>query len=112
MKDEERTLNEVRVGDIFHVALFGNIQISTQAIQNALRGREPLTYFSMGGWFYGITRGHGLKNVLLRMEQFRLARDQVLCLWRGRSCKGKMQEPSDAADATPPGAAGRVVSEA
>src|SRR5438445_6450131 len=34
----------------------------------------------MGVWFYGITRGHGLKNVFLRMEQFRLARDQIMCL--------------------------------
>ena len=33
-----------------------------------------------GGWFYGITRGHSLKNVLLRMEQFRLARDPMVCL--------------------------------
>ena len=34
----------------------------------------------MGGWFYGITRGHTLKNVFLRMEQFRLARDEAMCL--------------------------------
>jgi CRISPR-associated protein Cas1 len=40
----------------------------------------PVTYFSMGGWFYGITRGHTLKNVFLRMEQFRLARDETKCL--------------------------------
>ena len=40
----------------------------------------PVTYFSMGGWFYGITRGHALKNVFLRMEQFRLARDETTCL--------------------------------
>jgi CRISPR-associated protein Cas1 len=34
----------------------------------------------MGGWFYGITRGHGLKNVFLRLEQFRVARDPAVCL--------------------------------
>src|SRR5258708_39113716 len=34
----------------------------------------------MGGWFYGITRGHAMKNVFLRMEQFRLARDETTCL--------------------------------
>jgi CRISPR-associated protein Cas1 len=34
----------------------------------------------MGGWFYGITRGHELKNVFLRMEQFRFARDPITCL--------------------------------
>lgn len=34
----------------------------------------------MGGWFYGITRGHELKNVFTRMEQFRRARDPITCL--------------------------------
>lgn len=40
----------------------------------------PVTYFSMGGWFYGLTRGHELKNVFLRIEQFRLARDPAAAL--------------------------------
>ena len=66
--------------DLSHVALFGNIQISTQAIQSLCDQEIPVTYFSMGGWFYGITRGHSLKNVFLRMEQFRLARDEATCL--------------------------------
>jgi CRISPR-associated protein Cas1 len=75
-----RLVEEVRVRDLSHVALFGNIQISTQAIQSLCEHEVPVTYFSMGGWFYGITRGHGLKNVFLRMEQFRLARDEAKCL--------------------------------
>ena len=66
--------------DVSHVALFGNIQISTQAIQSLCEQEVPVTYFSMGGWFYGITRGHALKNVFLRMEQFRLAREETTCL--------------------------------
>jgi CRISPR-associated protein Cas1 len=70
----------VRLRDLSHVALFGNIQISTQAVQSLCELEVPVTYFSMGGWFYGITRGLELKNVFLRMEQFRLARDQAKCL--------------------------------
>jgi CRISPR-associated protein Cas1 len=65
----------VRISDVNHVALFGNIQISTQAVQALCEAEVPVTYFSMGGWFYGVTRGHGLKNVFLRIEQFRLAAD-------------------------------------
>ena len=80
VKDEDKTLSEVRIGDLTHVALFGNIQISTQAIQALCEREIPVTYFSMGGWFYGITRGHELKNVFTRMEQFRLARDPAVCL--------------------------------
>jgi CRISP-associated protein Cas1 len=80
VKDKDRLVEEVRMRDVSHVALFGNIQISTQAIQSLCEMEVPVTYFSMGGWFYGITRGHGLKNIFLRMEQFRLARDEKVCL--------------------------------
>jgi CRISPR-associated protein Cas1 len=80
IKEKDKLVEEVRIRDVSHVALFGNIQISTQAIQSLCEMEVPVTYFSMGGWFYGITRGHALKNVFLRMEQFRLARDKTLCL--------------------------------
>ena len=75
VKDKDKTIEEVRMRDVSHVALFGNVQISTQAIQALCEQEIPVTYFSMGGWFYGITRGHTMKNVFLRMEQFRLARE-------------------------------------
>ena len=71
VKDKDRVIEEVRMRDVSHVALFGNIQISTQAIQSLCEQEVPVTYFSMGGWFCGITRGHGMKNVFLRLEQFR-----------------------------------------
>jgi CRISP-associated protein Cas1 len=70
----------VRLNDVNHVALFGNIQISTQAVQALCDAEIPLTYFSGGGWFYGVTRGHGLKNVFLRIEQFRRASDAAFSL--------------------------------
>lgn len=80
VKEKDRVVEEVRMRDLSNVALFGNIQISTQAIQALCEQEIPVTYFSMGGWFYGITRGHGMKNVFLRMEQFRRARDEGFCL--------------------------------
>lgn len=80
VKDRDKLVDEFRMRDVSHVALFGNIQISTQAVQTLCEKEIPITYFSMGGWFYGITRGHTMKNVFLRMEQFRLARDKQTCL--------------------------------
>ena len=80
VKDKDKVIDEVRMRDVSHIALFGNVQISTQAVQSLCEQEVPITYFSMGGWFYGITRGHALKNVFLRMEQFRLARDERTCL--------------------------------
>lgn len=80
IKQEKALLDEVRINDVSHVALFGHIQITTQAIQTLCELEVPVTYFSMGGWFYGVTRGYELKNVFLRIEQFRLAREPATCL--------------------------------
>jgi CRISPR-associated protein Cas1 len=80
VKEKDRVVDEVRVSDVSQVALFGNIQISTQAIQLLCETGVPITFFSMGGWFYGIARGHGLKNVVDRIAQFRHAGDPAACL--------------------------------
>lgn len=80
VKEKDRIVEEVRVSDVCHVALFGNIQVSTQAVQRLCDHDIPVTWFSMGGWFYGMTRGHSLKNVLVRIAQFRHAADPVSCL--------------------------------
>ena len=80
VKEKDRVVDEVRVMDVCHVALFGNIQMSTQAVQRLCDEDIPVTWFSMGGWFYGMTRGHSLKNVLVRIAQFRHAADPVSCL--------------------------------
>ncbi len=80
VKEKDRSIDQIRLSDVHHVALFGNIQISTQAVQQLCQDEIPLTYFSMGGWFYGITRGHSLANVLLRRAQFRAVEDPAVCL--------------------------------
>jgi CRISP-associated protein Cas1 len=85
VKEKKELLQEVRINDVSHVALFGNIQISTAAVQALCDADVPITYFSMGGWFYGFTRGHSLKNVFTRVQQFRLAGDRNVCLWLARS---------------------------
>lgn len=63
----------VRIGDTSHVALFGRVQISTQAVQDLCDRGIPVVYLSSGGWFYGITRGMDHKNVELRRRQFAAA---------------------------------------
>ena len=57
VKDKEKLLQEVRIGEICQVNLMGNVQISTQAVQALCEAEVPICYFSMGGWFYGITMG-------------------------------------------------------
>ncbi len=79
-REKQQVVDEFRINDLCHVALFGNIQITTQTIQALCEANIPVTYFSMGGWFYGITHGHALKNVFTRIEQFRQAGDPEMCL--------------------------------
>ena len=76
VKDKEKLLQEVRIGEICQVNLMGNVQITTQAVQALCEAEVPVCYFSMGGWFYGITMGLNTKNVFLRRSQFRLSEQE------------------------------------
>jgi CRISPR-associated protein Cas1 len=73
VKDKDKTVQEIRIGEVCQINLMGNIQISTQAVQTLCEAGVPVSYFSMGGYFYGITTGLNTKNVALRRLQFRLA---------------------------------------
>ena len=85
VKEKDKTVQEVRIGEVCQVNLMGNIQISTQAVQSLCEAGVPVTYFSMGGYFYGITTGLNTKNVALRRSQFRLADSEWFPLWLARA---------------------------
>jgi len=80
VKEEGKEISSFRVADIHHVALFGPVQVSTAVVQTLCENGIPLSYFSMGGWFYGLTRGHSMTNVFTRIEQFKHAADHDLAL--------------------------------
>jgi CRISPR-associated protein Cas1 len=76
VKEKEAIRQELRFHEISQVNLMGNIQVSTQAVQALCEAGIPIAYFSMGGWFYGVTTGMNTKNVYLRMRQFEHAREE------------------------------------
>src|ERR1019366_5135144 len=78
VKDKEKLLQEVRIGEICQVNLMGNVQITTQAVQALCEAEVPVCYFSMGGWFYGITLGLNTKNVFLRRNQVEPKRETLV----------------------------------
>ncbi|HEY5315597.1 MAG TPA: CRISPR-associated endonuclease Cas1 [Pirellulales bacterium] len=80
VQDKDKVVQEVRINEICQLSLFGNIQLTTQAIQALCEQEVPIAYFSMGGWFYGVTHGLGVRNIYLRREQFRLADVPAFCL--------------------------------
>ncbi len=79
VKEKEKTIQDVRINEICQVNLMGNIQITTQAVQSLLEAEIPICYFSMGGWFYGMTTGLSTKNIFLRQKQFTLAAEPWFC---------------------------------
>lgn len=59
----------VRAIDVSQVSIYGNVQISSQAIREMMSREIPVCWFSYGGWFSGITNGLPSKNVELRIRQ-------------------------------------------
>ncbi|MFZ0592593.1 MAG: CRISPR-associated endonuclease Cas1 [Bryobacteraceae bacterium] len=70
VREKDSLVQEIRLNEICQLNLMGNIQLSTQAVQALCEAEIPVCYFSMGGWFYGITVGLSTKNVFLRQRQF------------------------------------------
>lgn len=85
VRKKQEVVEEVRMADVSQVNLLGNIQVSTQTVRELCSRGIPLCYYSMGGWFYGITSGMMHKNVLLRQRQYAVAADPEQCLQIARS---------------------------
>ncbi|MCC7106220.1 MAG: CRISPR-associated endonuclease Cas1 [Chloroflexi bacterium] len=62
-------LQKARLLEVSHLAVYGNVQVSTQAIRELCDRNIPVCYFTYGGWFQGITFGMAHKNVELRCRQ-------------------------------------------
>lgn len=84
VKENKEVVAEVRLHELHHLALFGPVQLSSAVIQACCEREIPVTYFTLGGWFFGMTRGHSLKNVFTRIEQFAQAGDPEKALHYSR----------------------------
>lgn len=84
VRSKKEKVAESRIFETSHVAIFGNVQVSTQALQEMCIRGIPLTLFSTGGWYYGCASGMSHKNVELRLAQYSAAndRDKSLALAR------------------------------
>jgi CRISPR-associated protein Cas1 len=80
VRDGDSLKQEVRLGEVSQINLFGNVQLSTQAVQAFCAAEVPVCYFSQGGWFYGITSGLNARNVFLRYRQFMSAEHEAIAL--------------------------------
>ncbi|HLG54740.1 MAG TPA: CRISPR-associated endonuclease Cas1 [Vicinamibacterales bacterium] len=80
IKEKGTLVQEARLNDVSQVNVFGAVTVTSGAVQALSELERPVAYFTMGGWFYAMTTGLGLKNVFLRRDQFRRADDEQFCL--------------------------------
>ncbi len=92
IKKKGEVIAKARLMEVSQLSLFGNAQITTQALHELCKRNIPICYLSSGGWFYGITHGMSHKNVELRIRQYEFAGDpeKALLLAR-RFVEGKIR---------------------
>ena len=78
-------LTKVRLIDTSQVSLFGNVQVSAQALREITARGILVCHFSYGGWFHGMTVGMGHKNIELRIAQYATAAETQAALPLARS---------------------------
>lgn len=81
VKSRDGNKTYVRLPNTSQVCLFGNVQVTTQAMRELLARGIPVAFFSTGGWFIGRTQALESKNVELRVAQYRAYLDEP---WRLR----------------------------
>lgn len=85
VREKGEVISEVRISDLNHVAVFGPATISTALVQTLCEKDIPISYFSSGGYFFALTRGHSLKNVFTRLAQFHYAANPAESLRHART---------------------------
>ena len=73
VSQQKEVLQEVRLIDVSQVSIYGNVQISSQAMRAMFDQQVPVCWFSYGGWFQGIAHGLPSKHVDLRRSQVAIA---------------------------------------
>lgn len=75
VRRESEKLASIRLMDIDHIVLLGNISISPQALHICCEAGIPIVHCSMGHWFYGVSQGITLRNAFNKAAQFAAVQD-------------------------------------
>ncbi|WP_206663624.1 CRISPR-associated endonuclease Cas4g/Cas1g [Prescottella subtropica] len=66
---DDRVLVETRLIDVSQLCVYGNVQVSSQALAELWSAGAPVLWFSYGGWLRGWAQGEMSKYVELRRRQ-------------------------------------------
>ncbi len=82
LRDEPK--KEVRLKDVSHLSVFGNVQLTASAIRELCDRDIGVSFFSYGGWYYGALGGVSTASVYTRLAQFKHAQEPELALGLAR----------------------------
>lgn len=79
-KAAQKAVTSAQLLKLSQVNLYGNVQISTQAVRELAAREIPVLHLSYGGWLQAVTAPPPGKNILLRIRQFEAAQNKAVCL--------------------------------
>jgi CRISPR-associated protein Cas1 len=85
IREKGKAVGEAKIFETSQMSLFGNVQISAQAIRELVKREVPIVHLSYGGWLNAVTTAPPHKNIELRRAQFAQADDTEKCLNLARS---------------------------
>ncbi|MCI0387984.1 MAG: CRISPR-associated endonuclease Cas1 [Acidobacteria bacterium] len=85
IRDKGKVVDEARLLDTAQVNLFGNVQLSAQALRELAARDIAVMHLSYGGWLAAVTTPPPHKNIELRRRQFQSAEDPDVCLRLARA---------------------------
>lgn len=85
IRDKGVKVSEARLLDTSQLNLFGNVQLSAQALRELAAREITVLHLSYGGWLAAVTTPPPHKNIELRRRQFAAASDPSVCLQLARS---------------------------
>jgi CRISPR-associated protein Cas1 len=65
----------VRLLDVAQLSVYGNVQVTAQALRALAEREVPILHHTYGGWLIAVTTAPMRRNILLRAEQYRVADD-------------------------------------
>jgi CRISPR-associated protein Cas1 len=85
IRNKGKMISEARLMEVSQLSLFGNVQLSAQALRELAAREVPIVHLSYGGWLNAVTTPPPHKNIELRRRQFATAADRVICLRLARA---------------------------
>lgn len=85
IREKGKAVSSAKIFETSQMSLFGNVQISAQAIRELASREIPVVHLSYGGWLNAVTTAAPHKNIELRRAQFAAANDKEKCLKLARS---------------------------